>query len=212
MSNNPEESNAKHNDMFDASHHSPRFTDPPGVRDIYGRLDRFESHIDKATDKIDDLAKRVAGLEKEVAGGPSFPMWAKGVVATIVLQTFGAVWWASQVDARVDAMPQLSERLTSAFQAMRNSDAIVAAVQSEHVRMRQELDGIHKRTIEGTDDRWRKRDDEARMAELHRYLDAELARIHGRLEKQEKRSDERDKWWQAIWSTGILKNKTTPNQ
>jgi len=153
----------------------------PRLSDFYGRLDRFESHIDRATEKIDDLSKRVAGLEKEVAGGPSFPMWAKGVVATIVLQTFGAVWWASQIDARVETMPMLQDRLTSAFQAMRNSDSAVSTIQSEHLRMRQELDGIQKRTIEGTDDRWRKRDDESRMAEFQRYLDSEIKRIEEKI-------------------------------
>lgn len=185
-------------------HHS-RETDPPSFRDLNHRLDRFETHIDRASQKVEDLTDRVTSLEKEVAGGPSFPLWAKGMVATLLLQTAGAVWWAAQIDARVESMPQLQERLTSAFQAMRNNDSVIATMQSEHVRIRQELDGIQRRTIEGTDDRWRKRDDDAKMADLQRYLDAQFKGLDERLNAQEVRSQEMDRRWQYLSGSGLLK-------
>jgi hypothetical protein len=120
-------------------------------------------------------------------------------------QTFGAVWWASGINSEVSTYSDTKERLTSAFQAMRNSDTAIATIQAEHLRMRHELDGITKRTLEGTDDRWRKKDDEARMAELHRYLDAQLAAIDGRMSRQEKRSEEMDRRWQYLSGAGVLK-------
>ena len=50
-----------------------------------------------------------------------------------------------------------------------------------------------------------KRDDEARMSELHRYLDTRFGEAFKRLEVEEKRSAERDLLWQQLYARGAVK-------
>lgn len=53
-----------------------------------------------------------------------------------------------------------------------------------------------------------KRDDEARMSELHRYLDTRFGEVSKRLEVEEKRSAERDLLWQQLYARGAVKGIT----
>ena len=160
--------------------------------------------------RFHSLEQRLLAVEEAVKHSKTELPWQFWIaLLSLMVVVLGAAFttWdrISRMDERVASMPNLQERLTSAFQAMRNNDASVATLQQEQLRVREELDGINQRTIEGTDDRWRRRDDEARMAEMQRYLDAKLSAIDERLEKIDARSQERDRWWQAIWSSGALK-------
>lgn len=162
---------------------------------VYERINTVER-------KLNELQDGQHRMEVALAGKPRFPVWLPTVMSAVLLflagQTLTAIWWASQITAEVSSFPALEQRLTSAFQAMRNSDATVAAMQAEHVRMRTELDGINKRTIEGTDDRWRKRDDVERMAQNERWVTDLFSSLVARLEKEERRSEERDRLWQQV--------------
>jgi hypothetical protein len=160
--------------------------------------------------RFHSLEQRLLAVEEAVKHSKTELPWQFWIaLLSLMVVVLGAAFttWdrISRMDERVASMPNLQERLTSAFQAMRNNDASVATLQQEQLRVREELDGINQRTIEGTDDRWRRRDDEARMAEMQRYLDAKLSAIDERLEKIDARSQERDRWWQAIWASGALK-------
>jgi hypothetical protein len=171
---------------------------------IHERLGKLESEIKEVRDGQHRM-------EVVMTSRPRFPAWLPTTMATILLflvtQTLTAVWWASDVTRRVADVPALEQRLTSAFQGMRNNDTVIATIQSEHVRLRNEMDIIQRRTIEGTDDRWRKRDDEARMSELQKYLDVKFAEIDRRVHKEEERSAERDRMWSSLISKGIVKSQ-----
>jgi len=149
--------------------------------ELQRRFDQIDTHVRDLRSTVKEFDNRVKEVEITLARGARFPPWAGGIVTALVVQIGTTVWWASGINASVQGLPDLEQRLTSAFQGMRNSEAVVTTIQGEHLRMRQELDNIQRRTIEGTDDRWRKRDDEARMAEFQRYLDSEIKRIEERI-------------------------------
>jgi hypothetical protein len=179
---------------------------------VYDRLKHLE-------DGQIQLQTSLQAVQLKLAEGPRFPAWLPVVMVSILLflagQTILGLRWSGNVDATLTAMlaekadiQDLKGRLTSAFSGMRNNDGTIGTIQGEHLRMRQELDNIQKRTLEGTDDRWRRRDDDARMADLQKYLDSQFGAIQGKVEKLERRAEERDKWWQMLWGTGVLKGKS----
>lgn len=169
---------------------------------VYDRLKKLE-------EGQNEVQKTLTAVQLKLAEGPRFPGWLPVVMVSILLflagQTTLGLIWGGGINAQVADLPDLKGRLTSAFQGMRTDDERILSVEKESLRIRQELDTIQKRTVEGTDDRWRRRDDEARMADLQKYLDAMFARVNARLDKEEKRSEERDKLWQQLLVKGSTK-------
>ena len=166
--------------------------------ELQRRFDQVDHHVRQSADKLDRLTERVHGLETQIAGGPQFPLWAKGMVATILLQTGAAIWWAGTIDERVAQVPDLAARLTSAFTAMRNSDTVVARIDDEHIRMQTMVDGLVRKAMENQERSI------VCCGEL-KALDQRVIAVHERLEVQERRSMERDKLWQALGNSGLLK-------
>lgn len=181
--------------------HGDDSSTPVAVRswsELQRRFDQVDNHVRQSTDKIEKLTDRIHAIETQLAGGPQFPLWAKGMVATILLQTGAAFWWAGSVDQQVSMVPDLSARLTSAFQGMRNSDLTVQRMEDEHLRISAAVDALVKKAMENQERSITCCADVAVLRE--RCLS-----MTERLETQEKRAGERDKWWQAVWASGIIK-------
>ena len=157
--------------------------DPPPHTwlELQRRFDQVDRHVTELRTTVKDFDDRVKEVEITLARGTRFPSWAAGIVTALVVQIGTTVWWASGITATVQDLPQLEQRLTSAFQGMRATENNLSNIQTEQLRLRNELDNIQKRTLEGTDDRWRKRDDEARMAEFGKYMASEIRRIEDKV-------------------------------
>jgi len=157
--------------------------DPPPHTwlELQRRFDQVDRHVTELRTTVKEFDDRVKDVEITLARGTRFPPWAGGIVTALVVQIGTTVWWASGINASVQGLPQLEQRLTSAFQGMRNTESQISNVHTEHLRIRNELDSIQKRTLEGADDRWRKRDDEARMAEFGKHMASEIRRIEDKV-------------------------------
>lgn len=154
--------------------------------------------IHRRLDRLDDRLKEV---EVAIARGARFPAWGGTVLVAMVLQLGASVYWGGQLTQKVDSLPSLKAQCDDCERKI----ADVRAVQQVVI---QRLSEVEKTAAGGTDDRWRKRDDEARMAEAQRYMDTRFAALEHRVEQQEVRSVERDRWWQRIWGSGIFKGAT----
>ena len=180
----------------DQENHQPMT--PHSWAELQRRFDQVDHHVRESATKLDRLTERVHGLETQIAGGPQFPLWAKGMVATILLQTGAAFWWAGAIDERVNQVPDLSARLTSAFTAMRNSDVTVKQMEDEHIRMQSAVDALVKKALEN-------QERSITCCGEMKVMSERVTALTSRLDVQERRSMERDKWWQTIWSSGVLK-------
>lgn len=149
--------------------------------------------------RLDRLTEQMQSLELQIARGGRFPPAAWGAFIALFLAVVGS-------GGTLYSELQMSRTNAGKALTLIEQHALNAPVLRETVgRMRHELDEINRRTAEGTDDRWRKRDDETRMAELHRYLDTQLGSLRERIDRQERRSEERDVWWRKVWESGALR-------
>jgi len=153
------------------------------------------SDIQHRLDKLDD---RMHNVEVALARGARFPAWAGGLLALALGQLGGQIYLNGQVTNKVEALPALKAQCDEC-------DRKITQVREKQVEVLSRLGELEVKAREGTDDRWRKADDVRAMTELNRYLDERFKESDRRIKTQEDRSAERDRWWQQLWGSGVMK-------
>ncbi len=183
---------------------------------VYSKLESLEQGQKENT-------KGLHEVQLELARGRRFPLPMYGFLGSLTLAVLGATFVLySELKlntAAVAEMPELRERLTSAFSGMRAAEQAKSAVLEEQVRMRNVLGDVDRRccqempvigekvkNLEGrivgnTAEGWHRRDHEL-YAESVRLR---FENLEKRMDAQEQRSQVRDSWWDALKSKGVLK-------
>lgn len=113
---------------------------------VYDRLKKLEEGQGEQQKTLQAIQLKITEV---AASGPRFPTWMPQVTVAILIflmgQTGAAVWWASGINTEVASYAELKGRLTSAFQGMRSAETNIAAIQQEHVRIREIVHEVDKR-------------------------------------------------------------------
>lgn len=106
---------------------------------VYAKLESLES-------EQKEIRKGLHSVEVRLAEGRRFPMPMYGILATLTLSILGAAFLLySELKlntAATSELPELKERLTSAFTGMRSAEQTKAAILEEHVRLRGVITGM----------------------------------------------------------------------
>jgi len=123
-------------------------TDPAQVElgHVYDRLKTLE---EKQSEVQKTLHAVQLKLTEVAAEGHRFPGWLPNLLGSILLvlvvQSAGAIWWASGVNSEVDSFRDLKGQLATTIAGMRSIESSIAAVQQEHVRMREVVHEVDRR-------------------------------------------------------------------
>jgi len=165
------------------------------VNDLHRHIEGIKHELAQTKEVLTD---RLHKLELAIAERPRMPAWGAVLIIFVAGQLGAFIYWGGQVTQQIGAVPEL-RALCEECQSK------VAAIRETEAQVLSRLTEAETKLSGGTDDRWRKADDTRVMADMQRYIDVRFNEVDRRLQHQESRAAERDKWWQTVWGSGVMK-------
>ena len=190
---------------------------------VYSKLEGLEK-------EQKEIARGLHDVQLELARGRRFPLAMYGFLGTLTLAVAGAAFVLHAElklnTAAVEQMPELRERLTSAFNGMRAAEQAKASILEEHTRMRGVIHDIDRRcclempvlsekvkNLEGrivgkSGEGWHRSDHDL----YAQMVDVKLGAIMQHIEHIEARNKVADGNWDKVRARGLLVEPTGGKQ